>query len=104
MIRDSLVEAGYTCIKGFADGQDAWDHIAPLADASTAETIRENIACIITDIEMPRMDGLSLTKKIREHPAMADVPVIVFSSIATKDNEKKGYPGRRKLPGFKTAL
>ena len=90
MIRDSLVQAGYTSVKGFADGQDAWEHIAPLAEASTTENIRDKVACIITDIEMPRMDGLNLTKKVREHPTLADVPIIVFSSIATKDNENKG--------------
>ena len=90
MIKDSLVEAGYTSVKGFADGQDVWDYIAPLAENSTAEEIRNKVSCIITDIEMPRMDGLNLTKTVREHPVLADVPVIVFSSIATKDNEKKG--------------
>lgn len=48
------------------------------------------VACIITDIEMPRMDGLSLTKRVREHPVMAATPVVVFSSIASRDNAKKG--------------
>ncbi|MBN2291957.1 MAG: chemotaxis protein CheV [Pirellulales bacterium] len=90
MIRDSLVEAGYTSVKGFSDGQDAWNYIEPLAKHSTTENIHDRLACIITDIEMPRMDGLSLTKKVREHPVLGNVPVIVFSSIATKDNEKKG--------------
>jgi two-component system chemotaxis response regulator CheV len=90
MIKDSLVEAGYTSVKGFSDGQDAWNYLAPLAENSTPEDIRSKVACIVTDIEMPRMDGLNLTKKIREHPVTADLPVIVFSSIATKDNEKKG--------------
>jgi two-component system chemotaxis response regulator CheV len=36
------------------------------------------------------MDGLSLTKKIRQNPILAGVPVVVFSSIATRDNQKKG--------------
>jgi len=47
------------------------------------------VACVVTDVEMPRMDGLSLTKKIRQHPTLGGVPVIVFSSIASKDNDKK---------------
>ncbi len=90
MIKDSLIGAGYTSVKGFADGQDAWEHMATLAQVATPENIREKVACIVTDIEMPRMDGLSLTKKVRAHPVLGKVPVIVFSSIATKDNEKKG--------------
>jgi len=90
MVKDSLVAAGYTSVKGFADGQYLWDYIAHLAEDSVAANIRDKVSCIITDIEMPRMDGLSLTKKVREHPVLGDLPVIVFSSIATKDNEKKG--------------
>jgi len=90
MIKDSLVEAGYTSLQGFADGEDAWAYLESLSEGSDAEAFRRKVACVITDIEMPRMDGLSFTKKIRQHPLMADLPVILFSSIASKDNEKKG--------------
>jgi len=90
MIKDALVEAGYTSVKGFPDGKDLWEYLEPLAEGSTAEDVHDKISCIITDMEMPRMDGLSLTKKVRQHSLLRDIPVIVFSSIATKDNEKKG--------------
>jgi two-component system chemotaxis response regulator CheV len=90
MVKDSLQEAGFTHLRGFPDGQDAWEYLSNLASNSTAENIREKVACIVTDVEMPRMDGLSLTKKIRQNAILASIPVIVFSSIATKDNQKKG--------------
>ena len=90
MVKDSLHEAGFTHLRGFPDGQDAWEYLNELASNSTAENIREKVACIVTDVEMPRMDGLSLTKKIRQSAILADIPVVVFSSIATKDNQKKG--------------
>ena len=90
MVKDSLTEAGYCHLKGFPDGQEAWEYLTSLAEEATPETIREKVACIVTDVEMPRMDGLSLTKKIRSHPVLGKVPVIVFSSIASNDNRKKG--------------
>ncbi len=90
MVKDSLQEAGFTHLRGFPDGQDAWEYLTELTEKSTVESIREKVACIVTDVEMPRMDGLSLTKKIRQDPILSSVPVVVFSSIATKDNQKKG--------------
>lgn len=90
MVKDSLHEAGFQHLRGFPDGQDAWDYLNDLANESTPDNIRQKVACIVTDVEMPRMDGLSLTKKIRQNPVLASVPVVVFSSIATRDNQKKG--------------
>ncbi len=90
MVKDALMEAGYTNLKGFADGQEAWDYLSELANESDPQQFANRVACIITDIEMPRMDGLSLTKQVREHPVTAATPVVVFSSIASRDNAKKG--------------
>ena len=45
---------------------------------------------IITDIEMPQMDGHHLTRKIKEHPDLAVLPVIIFSSLITDDLRHKG--------------
>ncbi len=90
MVKDSLQEAGFARLRGFPDGQDAWEYLNELATNATPENIHEKVACIVTDIEMPRMDGLSLTKKIRQNSVLSKVPIVVFSSIATKDNQKKG--------------
>ena len=45
---------------------------------------------VISDIEMPGMDGLHLTKQIKSDPRLADVPVVLFSSLITEENRKKG--------------
>lgn len=90
MMEDALRQAGYEDIRAFVDGQEAWDYLASLAEASSPETVRQSVAGIITDVEMPRMDGFSLTKRIRENPVLKDLPVILFSSLVSKDNQKKG--------------
>ena len=51
----------------------------------------------MTDIEMPGMDGLHLTKNIRTNPVLQDLPVILFSSIVSTDNEKKGRQVAQRL-------
>jgi two-component system, chemotaxis family, chemotaxis protein CheV len=90
LMLDALVKSGYTNIRVFSDGQEAWDYLAGLADAHTTDDIRQFVAGVITDIEMPRMDGFNLTKRIRENSVLRDIPVILFSSLVSKDNEKKG--------------
>jgi len=90
-LKDTLVEAGFTNLREFCDGREAWDYLSETAANQTPESIREHVACIITDVEMPRMDGLTLTRHIRQKPVLEDVPVIVFSSLVSKGNENKGY-------------
>jgi two-component system, chemotaxis family, chemotaxis protein CheV len=90
LMLEALSRSGYTNIRVFSDGQEAWDYLADLAGKNSAEEIRQSVAGIITDIEMPRMDGFHLTKCIRENAVLRDLPVILFSSLVSKDNEKKG--------------
>ena len=59
LIYDSLAKAGYTNIKRFNDGLAAWNE---LSEYKANGTIKENVHCVITDIEMPQMDGHRLTK------------------------------------------
>lgn len=79
-----LRKSGYQTLTICQDGQEAWDYLEQHADA-------ENGPCdlVLTDIEMPRMDGLHLTSRIKEHPKMRNVPVVIFSSLITGDNIKK---------------
>jgi two-component system, chemotaxis family, chemotaxis protein CheV len=90
MVKDTLAEAGYNNVFVFNDGAAAWEHLQKVAGSQTAASIREQVAVVITDVEMPRMDGLRLTRSIREHAVLSQVPVVIFSSIVSKDNEKKG--------------
>ncbi len=90
MMKDALEQAGYENVRIFTDGQEAWDYLREVAQQNTSESIGQSLSAIITDVEMPRMDGFSLTRHIREDPILKDLPVILFSSLVSKDNEKKG--------------
>lgn len=84
LIQGNLVKAGYANIEVCNDGQEAWEILErDVADSDAS------FALIITDIEMPRMDGLYLTKQIKAHAALKHLPVIVFSSLVSVDNDKK---------------
>ena len=48
------------------------------------------VACVVTDIEMPQMDGHRLLKLIKETPAYKDIPVIIFSSLINEEMRHKG--------------
>lgn len=90
MLDDALAQAGYEDRRGFSDGQEAWEYLEELARGHSPETICEVVASVISDVEMPRMDGLTLTRRIRENRVLKDLPVVLFSSLISKDNEKKG--------------
>ncbi len=80
MICHSLQSGGYTQLDICRDGQEAWDKIQEHAA----------IDLIITDIEMPRIDGLHLTKLVKSNDKFRHIPVIIFSSIISTDNRNKG--------------
>jgi len=90
MIRDSLTAAGFNNLKGFGDGDELWSYLEDLTKTLSPEQVKEVVPCVVTDVEMPQMDGLSLTRRIRSTPATAHIPVIVYLSIASEDNMKKG--------------
>jgi two-component system chemotaxis response regulator CheV len=90
LMLQALTTSGYQNLHLFSDGLEAWNYLSGLAAAHTPDDIRESVAGVITDIEMPQMDGFTLTKNIRENPVLKDLPVILFSSLISKDNEKKG--------------
>lgn len=87
LIYDSLAKAGYTNIKRFNDGLAAWNQ---LSEYKTNGTVKENVHCVITDIEMPQMDGHRLTKLIKDDNELKEVPVIIFSSLINDEMRRKG--------------
>jgi two-component system, chemotaxis family, chemotaxis protein CheV len=89
-ITGSLREAGYRVMEA-ENGEDAWAQVSSLREqcAEKGTTISDMLNMIITDIEMPRMDGLHLTALIRKDSALDQVPVVLFSSLATEDNKLK---------------
>lgn len=84
LIMSNLVKSGYTGVTLAHDGQEAWDFLEKNIGGGDP-----GFDLMITDIEMPRIDGLHLTKKVKDHPQMKHIPVIIFSSLVSIDNEKK---------------
>ncbi len=88
LLSDTLTEAGFRKVDFFENGKDA---LAFLENAILQEPVIEKTAqLVITDIEMPVMDGLFFTKKIKEHPLLSKLPVVIFSSLITDDLRHKG--------------
>ncbi len=87
LIVDCLKKAGYTNLHVFPNGKEAWDY---LCEENAAGTVQNDVHCIITDIEMPQMDGHRLTKLVKESEKMKPIPVIIFSSLINDDIRRKG--------------
>ncbi|MCC8165813.1 MAG: chemotaxis protein CheW, partial [Planctomycetes bacterium] len=78
----ALSAAGITVIEA-GDGQEAWEKIDSLRQEADAqnESIFTRIDLILSDIEMPRMDGYTLTYNIKHDPGLRALPVLLHSSI-----------------------
>lgn len=90
IIQEALVKAGYVNIEQFDNGQEAWDYLSKLVGETKDQDITEKVALIITDIEMPEMDGHRLTKLVKSDSKLKQVPVIIFSSLITPEMQVKG--------------
>ena len=88
LLFETLNEAGYGNLEFFENGRDAYNYLLSLANANS--NIKDYVQLVITDIEMPQMDGHHLTKKIKEHSDLEHIPVIIFSSLITDDLRHKG--------------
>ena len=88
LLADTLAEAGYVNLEFFENGREAFDHLESLV--SRGGDISDHVQFVITDIEMPQMDGHHLTKKIKTHPVLSKLPVVIFSSLITDDLRHKG--------------
>ena len=87
MIDDSLQRAGFTNVKNFNNGKEAWDYLASVRGDSD---LYDKVNLVITDIEMPEMDGHRLTKLIKEDSRLKVLPVVIFSSLINEQMRIKG--------------
>lgn len=87
LIVDSLKKAGYTNLIHTGNGQEAWEIIC---DCKAKGSLKEHVQCIITDIEMPMMDGHRLTKLVKDDDTTKDIPIIIFSSLVNDEMKRKG--------------
>ena len=87
LIVDSLKKAGYTNLIHNENGQKAYDVIS---QCKADGTLREHVGVIVTDIEMPEMDGHRLTKLVKSDEATSHIPIIIFSSLVNDEMKRKG--------------
>jgi two-component system, chemotaxis family, chemotaxis protein CheV len=88
MITKAMEGSGYP-LRVFEDGGQAWEWLKKVGERGES-VVKESVDVVITDIEMPQMDGLQLCRQIREHAALQSVRVVLFSSLVTDANRLKG--------------
>ncbi|MBQ5965902.1 chemotaxis protein [Massilia sp. ZL223] len=71
-------------------GKEAWDHLNAIASAAEAEgrTVYDRVAMVLTDLEMPEMDGFTLCRNIKSTNRFGNMPVVIHSSLSGTTNEE----------------
>lgn len=87
MILNCLNKAGYVNVTATANGEEAWNLLSKFKEEGT---VKDKVHCIITDIEMPKMDGHRLTKLVKDDPELKDIPLVIFSSLINDEMRRKG--------------
>jgi two-component system chemotaxis response regulator CheV len=74
------------------NGSRAWMELKKIADYAEASHIpvKDMIQVILTDVEMPEMDGYMLTRKVKEDRRFAGIPVLMHSSLSSDSNQQLG--------------
>ncbi|EJT1338060.1 chemotaxis protein CheV [Vibrio vulnificus] len=90
LIQETLTSAGYNII-ACKDGGEAHDKLMNLIEVAREESLplSELIDAVVTDVEMPRMDGMHLVKRLRDSEAYKTLPIVMFSSLMSEDNRAK---------------
>ncbi len=93
LIARTLIEAGLEAMGTpfimTKTGKEAWERLQTIASAAEAEgkTVQDKVALVLTDLEMPEMDGFTLTRNIKQNPRFAGIPVVIHSSLSGVTNE-----------------
>ena len=87
MIAEALNKSGYVNVTMCSDGLELWNKLQEFRDL---KDLKERVALVITDIEMPQMDGHRLTKMIKDDQVLKTIPVVIFSSLITEEMRRKG--------------
>ncbi|MDP2029762.1 MAG: chemotaxis protein [Thiobacillus sp.] len=88
MIEEGLTAMGLPYIM-CKTGKEAWDQLHLISEKAQAEggTVHDKIALVLTDLEMPEMDGFTLTRNIKQDPRFSAIPVVIHSSLTGSANE-----------------
>ena len=87
LITDCLKKAGYEHLIVTTNGKEAWDRLMEMKEEGN---VKDKVHCIITDIEMPQMDGHRLTKLVKSDDTLKSIPLIIFSSLVNEEMRRKG--------------
>ncbi len=90
-IERTLKALGYQSIMA-VNGQEAWEKLEKIAEEAelAGQGVRDRVQLVLTDIEMPEMDGYVLTRKIKKDGRFDGVPVVMHSSLTTESNQALG--------------
>ncbi len=88
LLVSTLHDSGYRFIRDFGNGQDAWEYLCELAKKNGP--IENQVGVIVSDVEMPKMDGHRLLKLVREDERLKEVPLVLFSSLINPEMRRKG--------------
>jgi two-component system chemotaxis response regulator CheV len=93
VVARSLIEQGLTAMGApfvmTKSGKEAWERLQHIADGAKAEGIpvEDRVSLVLTDLEMPEMDGFTLTRLIKQDARFSKIPVVIHSSLSGKTNE-----------------
>ena len=92
LVKRLMEESGHFQVIQTGSGEDAWGILKKLKKDAEESGVPLNttLHAVISDIEMPRMDGLTLCKMIKEDPVLRYLPVALFSSIVSSSLEHRG--------------
>jgi len=92
LVKHMLEGSGQFKVIQTASGEEAWQILKQLRDqaADGGSPVTDSVQAVISDIEMPRMDGLTLCRQIKEDPYLKELPVALFSSLISQSLEHKG--------------
>lgn len=90
MIETTLRTAGYNVITA-KDGGEGLEMMTDFDRLAQEERMPVTgfVNAVITDVEMPRMDGMHLLKRLRDTPSYKEMPIMMFSSLMSDDNRQK---------------
>ena len=88
MIEEGLKAMGVPYIMT-KTGKEAWERIQTIADEAKKEgkSARDKVALVLTDLEMPEMDGFTLTRNLKQDGRFNHIPVVIHSSLTGSTNE-----------------
>ena len=77
---------------GAVNGRAAWDELRRIADHAerSGRPVRDFVQVILTDVEMPEMDGYLLTRSVKGDPRFNGIPVLMHSSLSSASNQQLG--------------